>query len=549
MPSDATSLEWVIVDGTPRHVSAFASLRRTERPIARCPECGRRVILKLGAVRRHHAAHDPGVACAATNPETALHLNTKLALAAALAAAASSDAVLSIIHSCRGAAGERCTETRIAPWLHGWDTVRIEHRIGPVRPDILLERDGASVAGIEVLRSHAVDAQKRAALATLGMPWIELAADEELSKPGGWSIHRPLPALRTNDTDEWRCERHEALHAILLRSREEERTAATEAARHSTRLVAARVVDVYHTNGARERHIYRMEELATDGTPHALRLKRGGREIAYVELSPDHVMATAQGTVHLAYTKDVATLTEREGSFVDSPMNWATLANAENIVYEALTDRVGRDPTPLATRFPRRWFFDKTDARWFLPADTRHVRWDRPADDAFAAHPAWTQRAVRERPMTEDAWPQPVFARPPHRTMFGQHLHRIYALGEMGVLQLDAFDDGAVRAIVVIEKRVSDEVVEQGAMRLAAENIDAMWISHPTHWTSALASLVWAPAGRDGRGRGFVVIDGVGTFRAEQFVRALASGERRLEAHAVRASMAARVVRLRDQPR
>jgi hypothetical protein len=544
MQTDATSLEWVIVEGKPRHVSAFASLRRSERPIAACPECGRRVTLKLGAVRRHHAAHDPGAACAATNPETALHLNTKLALAAVLAAAASNDAVLSIVRSCCGAIGERCTETRIAPWLHGWDTVLIEHRIGPVRPDIVLERGGASVAGIEVLRSHAVDEQKRAALALLGVPWIELAANEELSKAGGWSVHHPLPVVRTNQADEWRCERHEALHATLLRSREEERTAAMETARHSTRLIAARVVDVYHALGGRERHIYRMEELSTDGTPHALRLNRGGREIVRIELSP-----AAQGAIHLAYNTDVAALMEREGSFADSPMDWATLANAENIVYEALTDRVGRDPTPLATRFPRRWFFDKTNARWFLPADTRHVRWDRPTDDAFAAHPAWTQRAVRERPMTEDAWPQPVFARPPHRTMFGQHFHRIYALGEVAVLELDALDDGAVRAIVVIEKRVSDDVVEQGAMRLAAENIDAIWISHPTHWTSALESLVWTPAGRDGRGGGFVVVDGVGTFRAEQFVRALVSGERRLQGTAIRASMAARVGRLRDQPR
>jgi hypothetical protein len=334
------------------------------------------------------------------------------------------------------------------------------------------------------------------------------------------------------------------MHAELLHALEQQRVAGQEAARHSTRLVAARVVDVYHALGARERHIYRVDELTSDGTPRALRLQRGGREIVRIELSRVHDPDGPESAIRLAYTSDVAALTEREGSFADSPMDWATRAAAENIVYEALGDRVGRDPTPLATRFPRRWFFDKSNARWFLPADTRHVRWDRPPEDAFAAHPAWTQRMVRERPMSEDAWPKPVFARAPSRMMFGGRFRHMYELEGVTVLELDAFADGTVRAIVVIEKPVSDDSVERCAQHLAADSVDAIWISHPTHWTPALGSVVWAPGGCDGRGRGFVVIDGVGTFRAEQFVRALVSRDRNLERSTIRARMAARVARL-----
>src|SRR4051812_34445335 len=77
-------LTWAIVDGVPRHVSEFASLRPGQRPRAICPQCARRLTLKLGSVKRHHAAHMAGDVCAATQPETALHLDTKLALAAAL---------------------------------------------------------------------------------------------------------------------------------------------------------------------------------------------------------------------------------------------------------------------------------------------------------------------------------------------------------------------------------------------------------------------------------------------------------------------------------
>src|SRR4051812_29968773 len=83
------ALSWVIVDGVPRHVSEFATLTARRRPAAFCHTCGKRLILKLGDLRRHHAAHRPGADCPTTHPETALHSDCKLALAAALRAAAS----------------------------------------------------------------------------------------------------------------------------------------------------------------------------------------------------------------------------------------------------------------------------------------------------------------------------------------------------------------------------------------------------------------------------------------------------------------------------
>src|SRR4051794_827679 len=101
MDPSRPGLTWVVVDGVPRHVSEFAALPVGRRPRANCPQCARPLTLKLGTVLRHHAAHAPGDACASTRPETALHLDTKLALASALARA-TTERRLSILERCAG---------------------------------------------------------------------------------------------------------------------------------------------------------------------------------------------------------------------------------------------------------------------------------------------------------------------------------------------------------------------------------------------------------------------------------------------------------------
>src|SRR3954470_22028942 len=128
--SPMSILQWVIVDGEPQRVSTFASLPPRKRPRAFCPVCARPVILKLGQVLDHHAAHAPGVHCAATQPETALHINCKLALAEALRR---TDA-LDIRRQCI-----ECDRTQTFEWMRGWDEVLVELRIeGARRPDIVL---------------------------------------------------------------------------------------------------------------------------------------------------------------------------------------------------------------------------------------------------------------------------------------------------------------------------------------------------------------------------------------------------------------------------
>jgi hypothetical protein len=528
----AATLTWVLIDDQPHHVSEFAHLSPRRRPPAFCPHCARRLTLKLGAIRQHHAAHAPGDPCPATHPETALHLGCKFALASALSAEAGPGARLSIIQRCAGDDRTLCGETLIREWSSGWDRVTVEHRVGERRPDIALHRAGKPIAAIEIVVSNAVSPEKAQALEALGLPWIEVRGDADAlplevrkNVAGGFPAEShdrsrllaPLPVSRTSDGT-WRCARHGA-----------------------STLRAARVVDVYHQGGARDRFIYRFAEQIDDRGERVMHLQRGKYTIASAPVGD-------RQRLRLAFTEELGRLTEHAGSFSDSPMRWATGDVATDLVEEALLDRVGSDPTPLATRYPRRWFYAKDSGRWFLPDDMRDVRWDREPIDAFAAHPAWKRAhgAVRERAAPEGSWKTPVFAARPNATMFlpSPVIHVNGDGNGLVVVDVSARASARRRAIVVVECATSDQVIRTLAESLRQKEIDAVWLSSPRDWCDAFASVVWAAAGRDARGRGGVVIDGVGVFRADQFVRALAGGDRRLSATAIRRSMADRMRRL-----
>ena len=547
MDSTRPGLTWVIVDGAPRHVSEFASLRAGHRPRAICPQCARQLTLKLGALRRHHAAHAPGDVCASTQPETALHLDTKLALAAALAHAASARR-LSIVERCHGAEGNTCDVVHASIFAERWHDVLVEHGVGERRrPDIVLSRDGQPLAAIEVLVSNRVTPEKAETLSKLDVPWIEVRADASLSSPDGWVASKPLPVDRTSAGGEWRCPTHSRLHAEALMEAAERQAAAREVQRRTSVLRAARVVDVYRASGARDRFIYRVVETLVDGESRSIRLERD-RVIVFSLDAPAFVdLRSTWPRVRLAFTEDVERLS-RDGGLSDSPMRWATGAVAESILDEALTDRVGRDPTPLATRYPRRWFFSPDDKRWFLPNDMRDVRWDRPATDAFAPHPAWLQRqaTVREHPAPEGSWSTPVFARRPIAEMFGTLSIAREADAPIALVEVPSTSSRR-RVIVVVENEPVAGQLRNIASRLAADDVDAIWLSHPRDWNEELLEVAWAPAGRDSYGHGAVVIDGLGVFRADSFLRAVKKGDRRLSATEIRRRLHARVEALRSR--
>jgi hypothetical protein len=228
-------------------------------------------------------------------------------------------------------------------------------------------------------------------------------------------------------------------------------------------------------------------------------------------------------------------------------MRWASGNAAANLVEEALLDVRSPDPTPLVTRYPRRWYFARERGRWFLPADMRDVRWDRPEHDAFAAHPAWTasRAVVRERPVPEHAWRGVIFASRTSATAFGASTSTL-PNGPIAVVPLECADvDQARRALVVLTGTVDDHVVRALDRSLDAERIEHVWLSHPTDWRSSRSDLPWAAAARDERGRDVVLVDGVGVFHASAFVKAFRRADAKVRPAEVRARMAARVSALR----
>jgi competence protein CoiA-like protein len=250
-------------------VSNFATLSVGRRPAVICPECRQPVTLKLGSERRHHAAHRPGDDCAATHPESALHINVKCHIAAALEKAIGGTRPLMVRRRCIGpeVAWNRkrkglvpadsqpgvCEQSIDAVWIPAWDAVRLESslRQAEIRrvPDIVLEKDGVAIGAIEVLVSHAVDGEKAAALAALGIPWLEVRADEGLIESPGWSIDLPLIVHRASGLGSWRCENDQLLYDTVAEDQQHRRVREAEALRHTTVIAAARVVDIYRPGG------------------------------------------------------------------------------------------------------------------------------------------------------------------------------------------------------------------------------------------------------------------------------------------------------------
>lgn len=224
-------LAYVLHEGNHRHVSNFTHLPPKARPPVFCPGCEMEVILHLGTTYVHHAAHQPDALCALTRPETARHFNAKLHLYTQLTAARR----LLIAQPCYGWWAptvenipgrhvECFGEHRPYLWLEGWDGVEVEKVVGSRKPDVVLYRGGEPVAAIEVRATHAVDMEKRADLERAGIPWIEIAADEDFySGEEPWTPELPLAYLEcSQDPPAWTCgfcERREAEYEGRTRER------------------------------------------------------------------------------------------------------------------------------------------------------------------------------------------------------------------------------------------------------------------------------------------------------------------------------------------
>lgn len=372
---------WVLVEGQLAHVSSFAQLAPRQRPSSACPVCRRSVILKLGARVAHHAAHRPGDACVVTAGESALHLNTKCHLAAALRdAVAAGAATLSVEERCivgehLGFPDARCGNTQDREWATDWDEVAIEYRFGQRVPDIMLLKAGEPVGAIEVFATHRVDDEKAAALRELGVPWLEVKADEALfAAETAWTCALPLRAEQEGPRRSWRCPPHEA-----------ERLAEIERRRHSTVTVAARIVDVYYPSGKRFRALWTVEERLTDGAPVSARVLMNDQVQLELPVATSDPTSPERRAVRKKFQRTFDAWSERcakSARFVDSPMKWTSAEHARQVAELAFDFRY----------FPRRYVWAPSRSDWWSPPELEHATWERQQGAWMDIHPAVIER-------------------------------------------------------------------------------------------------------------------------------------------------------------
>lgn len=281
------TLQWVMLDGQPRHVADFAGIPVRQRPRVTCPACERDLVLKLGSQVAHHAAHARESDCALRNPESAIHLNTKLHMAAQLR---KGGAIL-VERQCRARADRDCEARQVGVWLQSWDQVEVEYQVETRRPDLVLLRDGERLGAIEVFVSNPVSAEKRRDLSNAGVDWIEIVGSAEFYGSHGWTPASPLSAVDAARL--WECEPCKALQAEFVSIEKQRREELSRIRRTSESLAshimgmlhgvqqegfvakAFRIVDVYHANGKQYReHLLVVEERSVGKVTKAVIARR-----------------------------------------------------------------------------------------------------------------------------------------------------------------------------------------------------------------------------------------------------------------------------------
>jgi len=560
------SLAWVLTTDGLRHVSTWAHLPPRGRPRntesapreVTCPVCERPVLLKLGRKVVHHAAHAPGDPCVVTQPETALHFNLKCHLHDQLAAAVGAGRPLRVTEACMvGQSGlgwkrrydtpapadylrhewlaDPCEERRERVWLEAWDHVELERRVGDERaariPDIVLYQGGVVVGAIEVFHSHAVDYAKAEALAARDVKWLEVRTDEALLADGSaWTLDTPLPAHRTGPAARWRCAAHEEAREAARQAALEAEAREREAARHSRRVCAVKLVDIRYPCGTPDRNVYRVVEERTDGVLHTIVLERNRLTLLRLPLAAA-AKRVLWARIKKTYAADVRGITVKRGAATDCAMGWAKGALAERIA-ERAASRLWQQ-VPLEDTHPVRWRFDRTTGTWFQPPELREVRWDRAPDDPLEQpDPAWPRRPpspsthpvgralpVREsRGSARPRWRTPLEARD-----LGAAVTDVEEATAVNVYALRRAARATARVVVVVRGELSLEGIRHLDDGLCASGIERLWVSHRHAWPPGIDEVPWLPLVAAPDGGHAVPINGVATPVADA-VAAFAAG-------------------------
>ena len=164
----------------------------------RCPECKGAVDLHAGERKRRHFHHRSTTSACTT--ESVAHHTAKLLVAAAVNAAREEGGGPAPVFV-RSCAAGGCPRTTRQPVPAKVTRAVVETALpsGRIVDVALLGRAGLLVAVVEVVRTHAVDAEKALAI---GAPWIEVDAAQACESEG-----RELVAV-TDRFLPWLCEEH-----------------------------------------------------------------------------------------------------------------------------------------------------------------------------------------------------------------------------------------------------------------------------------------------------------------------------------------------------
>lgn len=558
------TLAWAVVEGDIVHVSHFAHLPRGRRPDAHCPECGGPVVLKLGRIRSHHVAHAADTVCAAMQPETALHINAKHHVARELRRVLAEGLPVALARPCLAGrlqsrwAEDRpsdvtweewedlpCPATEVTPWAIQWDAVHVEARLTTLEsrrvPDILLLQDDRPVAAVEIFVTHRVDDEKARVLANLGVPWLELRAEDvlppdELSATPGWRASDPLPVFREGPARPWRCPTHQQRFDAWQEGRRRHAEDERERRRHRVEVKALRIVDIMHPSGSHYRRLYRVEEHLTDGVPHTVSLALDEETILSLPFRPDR-KADLWYRLRDCCEHDIRQVAARPGTITDCPLptgqEWLKGPLAARVWH--CTEHEVWTRHPLERHYPLRYRLNRAERRWFIPADLRDVSWERPQGDPLEPHPAIN----RPRPMRKalavtptSGWGRLVPTRPvgspaagiapmaaPVATVPG-HATRRPSTGAGRRVRVEDFPwvieevpgPGYRLFVLPADKthretlvgvphgKVQPDPVYRADQALAASRVPRVWITPAGDWSAYMEGVPWVPITRDADG-------------------------------------------------
>jgi hypothetical protein len=230
--------------------------------------------MKLGKINVHHYAHKPDSDCPATQPETALHLNTKFHIYKQLLLGTKLDIKQECSNDCRSC--------RSVTWVGGWEDVRIESEIGKVRPDIVIIENDEKKNAIEIRVTHPVEDEKKEFYKTNNISWLEIKAFESIyDGENAWKIDQPLQfSFCYPPLPEWTCGVCQKDELSKLWEQLEKLQLTEDFTNKYSQTMLRKIVDFYYSSGEKRRCFYYLSKVNSHDKPDRYLFFGENKEVA-----------------------------------------------------------------------------------------------------------------------------------------------------------------------------------------------------------------------------------------------------------------------------